>query len=81
MVYTCAPGALTGSGWLGSGMWFWLVLMLLFWVIIIVVAIVLIRRFFPRSAQTPLDLAQERYVKGEISKQKYEEIKRELKRE
>lgn len=32
----------------------------------------------PRAEKTPLEIAQERYARGEISKEEYEEMRRDL---
>ena len=54
--------------------------MLLFWGVIIVLLVVFARSFMgrsssqePRPGQTALDILQERYAKGEIDKEEYEE--------
>ena len=67
------------SGWWMVGGW---VLMLLIWVGIAFLAI-LAFKWFPRHTesaekQTPLDIARERYAKGEITKEQFEQIKKDL---
>lgn len=69
-----------------GGMMFGGLLMLAFWVLVIVGVIWLVLTL-TRSGQTvpgapgaakPLDTLRERYAKGEITKEQYEEIKRDL---
>jgi len=67
-----------------NGWWMvvgWIV-MLLIWVGIAVLAILTFRWFLRRSdtaeKQTPLDIARERYAKGEITKEQFEQIKKDL---
>jgi putative membrane protein len=66
------------SWWMVVG---WIV-MLLIWVGIAVLAILAFRWFLRRSdtteKQTPLDIARERYAKGEITKEQFEQIKKDL---
>ena len=62
--------------------------MILFWALLIAVVVLVLRGFTGNgstgnsapspSAQTPLEILQTRYAKGEISKQEYEEAKRAL---
>lgn len=59
--------------------------MILFWVLLIGVIIVVVRSFTGNSGaggesstareQTPLEILQTRYAKGEISKEEYQEIR------
>ena len=74
-------------GW-GGGM-FGGIGMIFFWGIIIALVLLLVRRFGggwplqsssqpPRAGSTALDILQERYAKGEISKEEYEERKKTL---
>ena len=70
-----------GYGMMGyGGMFFGL----LFWIIIIVVAYFLIKSLIEHNktqgvaGKSALDLAKERYAKGEITKEELEEIKKNL---
>jgi putative membrane protein len=72
-----------GSGWwmVFGGLW-----MLVFWVAIIALVVWAIKKLTehkgPRSGTSekrePLDIAKERYAKGEISREEFEQIKRDL---
>ena len=75
-------------GW-GWGMGFGMISMVLFWVLIIVGIVVLVRWIAGPSAssglppappplKTALDILKERYARGEIDKQEFEEKKRDL---
>lgn len=69
-----------GYGMMGyGGMLFGLV----FWVLIIVLAYLLIKRLLEQDKtrgeeKSALDIAKERYAKGEITEEEFEEIKRRL---
>lgn len=63
--------------------------MLLFWGVIIALVVFFARSFIdrartqslsqsPHSGQTPLDILRERYAKGEISKEEYEQRRKTL---
>ncbi|MFQ5846515.1 MAG: SHOCT domain-containing protein [Candidatus Methylomirabilales bacterium] len=75
-----------GPGWLGSGYGlFGMLLMLLFWVLIIVGVVLIVRWLIgearssqPGSSETPLDILKKRYARGEIDKEQFENIKRDL---
>jgi len=77
------------GGWPTNGVWFSIfsflgpILMLVFWALIIVGAIVLIRWLINQSknetsGKMPLEILKERYAKGEISREEFEKIKKDL---
>ncbi len=70
-----------GHGWMGFG---W-IFMVLFWVLIIVGIIALLRWLGisgkdtrDESRKTPLEMLQERYARGEIEREEYEQKRRDL---
>ena len=78
-----------GFGFGGMGF----VYMLIFWVVIIALAIWLLSRLFPRVnhnsssgpvsqpdelSESPLEILQQRYARGEISKTEYDEMRHDL---
>ncbi len=63
---------------MGSGM-FGLLIMILFWVAVIYLIYLAIKRLVePRDSA--LDILKKKYVKGQISKKKFEEMKKDLKK-
>ena len=68
-----------GSGWM---MIIWIVVWLIIIGLIIWGVVTLIRRSGSGSAsgsnRAPLDIAKERYAKGEITKEEFERIKKDL---
>lgn len=68
----------------GMGWWmvFGIIMMIFFWGGIIALIAWGINRFtkhdHPEMKSGPLDIAKERYAKGEISREEYEEIKKSL---
>ena len=78
-------GMMWGPGWgPGYGLFGWL-MMLLFWILIIVGAVLIIRWLVTetgsRSAaagDTTVDILKRRYAKGEITKDQFEAMKRDL---
>ena len=70
--------------WDGTGAWWIWLIMIIFWGIIIALVIWAIIAFTKRSdgsSQSPpasraLDIARERYARGEISQEEFERIKR-----
>lgn len=66
-----------GHGW-GMG-WGWIIgLILLVLVIWIIVKMINQRNQLPGHNKTPLDILKERYARGEIDKQEFEERKKDL---
>jgi putative membrane protein len=70
------------SGW---GMGFGMVFMLLFWVLVILGIAALIRWLMTQSSpsrgsrdKSPLEIVQERYARGEINREEYEQKKQDL---
>ena len=72
-----------GSNPLGYGYWsFWNIIWLLFWIGIIVLIIWLIYNFIIKKeevSETPINILQKRFAKGEITKKQFDEMKKELK--
>ncbi len=69
----------------GSYGWAWGVGMMVFWgALLVLVALVVLRLLRHHegthvSRTTPLDIAKERYAKGDITKEQFEELKKSLK--
>jgi putative membrane protein len=66
-----------GWGWIGLG----LVHMLLFWGLVIVALVALVKWLggdASSSAQRPIDILKVRYAKGELTREQFEQLKREL---
>lgn len=81
-----------GTNMMGSGMMgnyptyygynnFWNILWLIFLIVIIVLIIWLIYNFTKKGkeSETPINILQKRYAKGEINKKQFDEMKKELK--
>ena len=73
------------DGFMGMGwMWIWPVLILVF----VIVAVVLVLRLAQsgssgpgtgrESGETPLEILKKRYARGEISREEFEQMKRDL---
>jgi putative membrane protein len=66
----------------GSWAVFGMVMMIVFWGAVIAVAVWAIESFRPRESQsrreTPLAIAERRYAAGEISREEFEQIRRDL---
>ena len=67
-----------GWGWIGLG----LVHMVLFWVLVILALIGLVKWLAPGapplSEQRAIDILKARYAKGELTREQFEQLKREL---
>lgn len=67
-----------------GGWWMWIggAGMFLFWGALVGLTIWAVARFTKRdrtsTSRTPLDAAKERYARGEIGKQEYDEIRKDL---
>lgn len=78
-------GPFWGGRWDGFGP-FMMLPMLLFWILIVVIGILLVRKLWRDSrdnqvttgSKTALDILKERYAKGEISRDEFEQIKKDL---
>ncbi len=75
------------NGFIGWGMGFGFIFMLLFWGLILLGIATLIRWLMTLSSpnrnsrdKSPLDIVQERYARGEIDREEYEQKKRDLER-
>ena len=74
------PGMMGGWGW-GFG-----ILGMLFWLALFVLIVVLVWRLlergdrggFPRAPETPLEILEKRYARGEIDRDTFERMKRDL---
>jgi putative membrane protein len=71
--------------WNGNGGWFWFgaVFMFIFWVAVILLVVWVVRRMSSHGMgmmhdSNALDIAKERYAKGEISHEEFEKIKKNL---
>ncbi len=72
-------GNFEGFGWFGHG--FGWLFMVLVWVLVIVGIVTLIKWVATPSnprGQTPLEILKARYARGEIGKEEYERMRREL---
>ncbi len=78
-------GGMMGWGWYGMGFLGWL-FMLVFWGLIITVLVLVVQRLWDRrrpgsgegSGEAPLDILKRRYARGEIGKEEYDQMKRDL---
>ncbi len=71
----------SGGGMMGFGMGFGAIIMVLFWGVIIWFVISLINTGTKKSEETsesPLTILKKRYAKGEITKEQYLEMEKEL---
>lgn len=73
------------DGWGWGGMGFGMIGMSLFWVLLIVVIVALTRGLWSGSGpsggerkRTALDILKERYARGEIDREEFEQKKRDL---
>ena len=64
----------------GYGYWsFWNIIWSLFWIGLIILVIWLIYKFIiKKETETPINILQKRYAKGEINKKQFEEMKKDV---
>jgi putative membrane protein len=80
-----------GPGHMGWGGWFWgALIMLLFWGLVMALTVLVIRaiarpgrrdegdRYYGGRGSSSLELLKERYARGEISREEYLNMKRDL---
>ncbi len=74
-----------GNGYGYGAMWFGWLPMILFWIVFIFVVVALAKWLFGSSprhdwhvGKSALDILKERYARGEIGKEEYEQKKRDL---
>lgn len=67
-----------GWGWIGLG----IVHMALFWILVVLGIVVLVRWLgdgsTPRGDRRPIDVLKERYAKGELTRDQFEQMKRDI---
>ncbi len=73
-------GCMHGSGWGGIFPMFFGVI---FWVVIIIIAYVILKNISNKggsfiSPETPIDILKKRYARGEITKEEFEKMKRDI---
>jgi len=72
-------GDMGSFGWFGPG--FGWLFMILFWALVIAGIVALIKWLVSSSTQrgeTPLDILKARYARGEIGREEYERMRREM---
>ena len=63
----------------GLGMGFGWFFMLLFWALIIFIAVILVKKVGPSGGkETTEDILKKRYARGEISKDEFERLKKDI---
>ena len=74
-----------GSGWgWGWGMGFGWIFMILFWALIILGIVALAKGLFSAGSpggsagKRPLDILKQRYARGELTRDEYEQVRRDL---
>ena len=71
-------GMMDGSGMMGGGYW---ILWLIFWILIIIGLVLLIKYLWEgakRGEESALEILKKKYARGEISKEEFEEKKKDL---
>ena len=75
-----------GDGMMGGGMWIWMFFNIIIWILVILGIVLLVvwvvrkTRIGERSRveESALEILKKRYARGEISKEEYEEKKRDI---
>jgi putative membrane protein len=85
MSHLCDYGNMGMSWGMGWGMGFGWLLFVLFWVLIIAVLLLAVKRLMSSAQtaggapqQTPLEILQSRYARGEIEREEYQQKKNDL---
>jgi len=79
-MYYYGPAGMNGYGWFGGA------ILGLVWLIFMVVIVIFLVRLFKHheyghfnNANEPMEIARQRYAKGEINKEEFEQLKKDLK--
>jgi len=62
----------------GFGMGFGWIFMILFWVIVIYIVVALVKKAGSGEKDTAEDILKKRYARGEISKEEFERLKKDI---
>ncbi len=73
-------GIMDGNGMMGGGFW---ILGLIFWILVIIGLVLLIKYLWEgggarREPESALEILKKKYARGEISKEEFEEKKKDL---
>lgn len=85
MGHLCDYGNMGMGGGMGWGMGVGWILFVVFWALVIAALVLVVKKLLPKTnaaggstPQTPLEILQSRYARGEIQREEYEQKKRDL---
>ena len=70
--------------WDGTGHWWMWLIMVVFWIAVILLVVWAVKAITSKTSETSsqglkaLDIARERYARGEITKEQFEQIRKDL---
>ncbi len=62
----------------GFGMGFGWIFMILFWLVVILIVVALVKKVGSGEKETAEDILKKRYARGEISKDEFERLKKDI---